>query len=92
MMATLRRFMAVLLVNGGELDRSENRDPYFAVQTLKSGQGLEALKRKPGQRDRATPYVCGAIYSEKAKKQCFVWGLVSRIRQQNGIFCFAKLS
>jgi hypothetical protein len=84
--------MAVLLVNGGELDRSENRDPYLCGSNSEIGQGLEALKRKPGQRDRATPYVCGAIYSEKAKKQCFVWGLVSRIRQQNGLFCFAKLS
>jgi len=27
MMATLRRFMAFLLVNGVELDRAENRDP-----------------------------------------------------------------
>jgi hypothetical protein len=42
--------MSVLLVNGGELDRAENRDLCFCGSNSEIGQGLEALKRKPGQK------------------------------------------
>src|SRR5438552_9144962 len=40
---------------------------------------LSPPKRKPGQNDRAHLTRCSAIYSENAKKQWFVWHLVSRI-------------
>jgi hypothetical protein len=42
--------MAVLLVNDGEPDRAENRDPFICGSNSEIGQGLEALKRKPGQK------------------------------------------
>jgi hypothetical protein len=38
---------------------------------------LSPPKRKPGQKDRAHLARCGAIYSENAKKQWFVWHLIS---------------
>jgi hypothetical protein len=42
--------MAVLLVNGEEFDRAENRDPCFCGSNSEIGQGLEAPKRTPGQK------------------------------------------
>jgi hypothetical protein len=35
-------------------------------------KGAKRPKRKPGQKDRANPTRCGAIYSEIAKKQWVV--------------------
>jgi hypothetical protein len=43
-----------------------------------NSMGRISPKRKPGQKDRAHLTRCGAIYSENAKKQWFVWHLVSR--------------
>src|SRR6185436_18090156 len=43
-----------------------------------NSMGRISPKRKPGQKDRAHLTRCGAIYSENAKKQWFVWRLVSR--------------
>src|SRR5262249_39587565 len=49
MMATLRRFMAVLLVNGVERDRAENRDPYFCGRTLESVAAQRGQKGSPAK-------------------------------------------
>jgi hypothetical protein len=68
--------MAVLLVNGFERDRAENRDPFFAVRTLKSVAAQRA-KKEARPMDRANLTRCAAIYSENAKKQWVVCGLVS---------------
>src|SRR5438477_5788704 len=53
---------------------SENRCPLFRIML----RAQRAPKRKPGLKDRAHLTRCGAIYSENAKKQWFVWHLVSR--------------
>jgi hypothetical protein len=38
--------MAVLLVNGGELDRAANRDRYFCGSNSEIGQGLKSPKKE----------------------------------------------
>src|SRR5258708_36190017 len=83
MMATLRRFMALLLVvQWLERDLAGKPGPTFPdrAQNLKFGRQQASNlvpKRKPGQKDRAHPTRCGAIYSENAKKQGFIGQLVS---------------
>src|SRR5882724_13637980 len=53
----------------------ENRYPLFRI--MLRGRFLPQ-KGSPAKRDRAHLTRCGAIYSENAKKQWFVWHLVSR--------------
>jgi hypothetical protein len=69
--------------NGWSAISPENRDPLFRITliNLKCDRATAwtlAPKRKPGQKTGQYLMRCGAIYSENAKKQWFVWHLVSR--------------
>jgi hypothetical protein len=72
--------MALLLVvQWLERDLAGKPGPTFPDRAQKPEilKGRSAPKRMPGQKDRARLTRCGAIYSENAKKQWFVWHLVT---------------
>jgi hypothetical protein len=79
MMATLRRFMALLLAYVRSAILASRPDLQGTRSNISGSMGSLFPKKEARPKRPGTWIRCGAIYSENAKKQWVVWHLVNRI-------------